>query len=333
MTFTSLADWTTSQDTEAANEIVLAYSERRQAIRQSAVSALVSGDNAQDTTFWLGMQRWCETVVSASNHWQDRMYYLDHTVTIEGIGQCDFPFYTLAAFRYNSGLIDGFRRATTWPTDWTDYADAAYSYGTIQSGDIIGPWIYEDLQKALDSFKKTGVKTNQADASGGDTAQLRFVSCSSGETYAAALADATTKWGSTSWFNISACCFYKIQFEISAGESSYSIHSVRYRHADTITDLPTFAAHTANGWLRNVVAGTYSPKLANDADYPADVFTNVQVFASATTATRTIPTDPNEDLPEPNTYTVPTYPDPKLYMNTTTSQPFYDFTFAFTYSL
>ena len=45
-----------------------------------------------------------------------------------------------------------FRRVpsgTSYPSDWTDWNDAAYSYGKIVAGDIMGPWIFQDLQKAL----------------------------------------------------------------------------------------------------------------------------------------------------------------------------------------
>ena len=48
-----------------------------------------------------------------------------------------------------------FRAATTWPVDgegdddWTNRDNAAYAYRTIQAGDIIGPWIMQDLQDLL----------------------------------------------------------------------------------------------------------------------------------------------------------------------------------------
>lgn len=42
----------------AANEIVLAYSERRQAVGQSAVAPLTSSDDPRDKTLWREMQNW-----------------------------------------------------------------------------------------------------------------------------------------------------------------------------------------------------------------------------------------------------------------------------------
>lgn len=38
------------------------------------------------------------------------------------------------------------------PGDWTDYDDAAYVYGWIQQGDVIGPWIFADLQAACNAL-------------------------------------------------------------------------------------------------------------------------------------------------------------------------------------
>lgn len=34
------------------------------------------------------------------------------------------------------------RRFSILPATWTDYDDAAYLYGQMQSGDVIGPWIF-----------------------------------------------------------------------------------------------------------------------------------------------------------------------------------------------
>lgn len=55
----------------------------------------------------------------------------------------------------DAGITDGFRRVagTTPPTDWTDYDDAAYSYGVVQDGDMIGPWLFKDLQVLIEYIK------------------------------------------------------------------------------------------------------------------------------------------------------------------------------------
>jgi hypothetical protein len=146
--FTDISSWQHLQDRTAANEIVLAYSERRQCVGDSAIPSLGAGSNAQDTAFWRGIQNWIIDQTT-NNKW------VDHEKPIAG--ETTFPFYTLADWKHNSGLYDGFRRATEWPTDWTDYNDSAYSYGPIESGDIRGPWIFEDLHRGLDALRWTNI--------------------------------------------------------------------------------------------------------------------------------------------------------------------------------
>ena len=147
--FTSLASWEHAQDTDAAQEIILAYSERRQCVGDAAIDDLEPGDAKQDTTFWRGVQDWIETNCVK---WVDDANFSTST-------EYDSPSdiaYTLATFRTEAGFqTDGFRRATEWPTDWTNAADAAYSFGKITAGDIVGPWIFEDLQKAFDAMRWT----------------------------------------------------------------------------------------------------------------------------------------------------------------------------------
>lgn len=141
--FTHPDDWTSAVDRTAANEIVLAYSERRQAIGQSAVSALAAGANAQDTDFWRGIQEWIEANLAS---WCDHV-----NGPLNGAGT-EVLAFTSATFRAAAGLnASGFRRSTDGST---------FAYGTIQSGDVRGPWIFEDLQKAFSVLlwtKATGI--------------------------------------------------------------------------------------------------------------------------------------------------------------------------------
>ena len=149
VTFTSLADWEHAQDTDAAQEIVLAYSERRQCVNDAAIDALAAGDVKQNRTFWRGVQDWIETNCVK---WVDDSSFSTST---EYEAREDVA-YTLSTFRAEAGLDSGgFRRATEWPADWTNPADPAYSFGKITRGDIIGPWIFEDLQKAFDAMRWT----------------------------------------------------------------------------------------------------------------------------------------------------------------------------------
>jgi hypothetical protein len=75
--------------------------------------------------------------------------FLDPAADIEGAAE--LPYLTLVRWRELANLHpDGFRRVTgnAWPADWTDLDDPAYSYGYCQAGDIIGPWLLTDIQRA-----------------------------------------------------------------------------------------------------------------------------------------------------------------------------------------
>jgi hypothetical protein len=70
-----------------------------------------------------------------------------------------------AALHTAAGLTEsgGFRRIPgggSLPTDWTDYSDAAYSYGVVQVGDIVGPWLFADLQSLFAQMTRTGGSTS-----------------------------------------------------------------------------------------------------------------------------------------------------------------------------
>ena len=149
------------QDPTYVNEILAAWRER-QAVSGFGTATFadrVAGDSAQDDRIvkswpeiddadWWWLQFWVETYCVG---WCDNTTddYTGRTFP----GACA-PVWTLATFRVAAWGVGagakGFRRVTgAWPADWTDYADAAYSYGLAQPGDKIGPWLLADLQAAL----------------------------------------------------------------------------------------------------------------------------------------------------------------------------------------
>jgi len=149
MSFTLVASWDHMQDRTRANEIIAAYSERRQAIGQSAVTALASGTAAQSLAYWKAIQQWIETYASS---------FVNHTATIEG--EASITMWTFSTMVAATDMnASGWRRATSYNSttdDWTDVDDAMYATeGQIESGDIRGPWIFDDLQMALDMLRWT----------------------------------------------------------------------------------------------------------------------------------------------------------------------------------
>lgn len=135
--FTTLNIGDNAQNLAMANELVLAYSERRQVLGQSAVSALSAGDNAQLSTLWLQMQQWQGNNCS---------YFVDYINGPLNADETGFLYFTVATWRAAAGLnANGFRRKVNMEDD--------FSYGTVTGGDIRGMWCFEDLQKGFSPLK------------------------------------------------------------------------------------------------------------------------------------------------------------------------------------
>jgi hypothetical protein len=146
---------TNLQSLDLINELVLGYDERRKAIYTPlGKDPIEAGDIIQGYKFWKGMQEGLEDCADGSTDY----IFIDDTISPIGLG--DLPWLDQATWFTNAGIPDGWRRATVMPDDWTDYADPAYSYGYMQVGDIIGPWIYVDLQNAMSTLKHTGGTTS-----------------------------------------------------------------------------------------------------------------------------------------------------------------------------
>jgi len=135
--FTPVEDWANqTQDLIGFNELVLAYSERRQVLGQSAIAPLTAGVNGFDKTLCLAMQEWCEANCTS---------FIDHVSGPLNGGSTAFLYFTLATWREAAGLhADGFRRRVE--------PDDVDSYGTIEVGDTRGDWCFEDLQKGFNAL-------------------------------------------------------------------------------------------------------------------------------------------------------------------------------------
>lgn len=78
--------------------------------------------------------------------------YIDHESGPLNPAGTDFLYFTLAIWRATADLpANGFRRAT----EWDGVNDPTWSYGNAQAGDIIGPWIFADLQKGFSALHWT----------------------------------------------------------------------------------------------------------------------------------------------------------------------------------
>jgi len=96
---------------------------------------------------WASLQHWIEVNAGSfvRSHNADGTKRPRHYFA----GASDFEYWTFAGLM---ALVNGnanFRRWTGSATTPEPSGSGAYSYGLMQSGDVIGPWIFEDLQKAL----------------------------------------------------------------------------------------------------------------------------------------------------------------------------------------
>ena len=111
------------------------------------------GDSNITWPGWWTMQAWCDSACTS---------FVDDGETIAG--EAAVTMFTQAAWRTAAGLnSSGWRRLTVYDEAKT-WDNQVFSYGLMQTGDIIGPWIFADLQNGLGALKWT--KASLAASSG-----------------------------------------------------------------------------------------------------------------------------------------------------------------------
>jgi hypothetical protein len=182
-------DWTAGAIQKHTDEIWKAFNERKQAWGSAAVPVPQAGANIQKgfyynyysggpippadptgTFSWFYLQRWIEWRC----HFFVRSHNDDGTIRASDYydGESAIETWTFAdlmkVVRGDGTAQASWRRATTFPADWTNWNDPAYSAGEITNGvprDILGPWIPTDIQKALNMLVWTPVPSMPADPS------------------------------------------------------------------------------------------------------------------------------------------------------------------------
>jgi len=191
--FTTLIDGFTPNAHMA--ELITACNERRLAARASGASGLPSaigadgvgsfqGGNVKPTHLLIQ-----EMLEALAPHFVDhrQIGYNDESATdpIE-------PF-TVATWREAAGLhSSGFRRATVWADP---SVDPTFDYGLIQTGDIAGYWIWEDIVKGLRALKWTVAVTSTV------SKQKNIVETNSerGDTFSDAISIGDAAWAAPGW--------------------------------------------------------------------------------------------------------------------------------------
>jgi len=203
------------------DEITLAYSERRQAIGQSAYTAS-DGKDVQAASYWTTLQNWLEDNCDS---------YVDHTATIQGASS--IPMFTVSSWRSAASLGSGFRRKVN--------IGDGFSYGTMQAGDIIGPWIFEDLQKGFGALQRTVVSPSMI------SSQYRWASGGSDVDCDTARTNAASLWAAASWIDTSIFHGYSVgrrTFTLM----SYQFQNTRQRATWEWSSTSTPVTHTDEIW-------------------------------------------------------------------------------------
>ena len=141
-------DW---QAVATVNEYRRAIYERCQVAGLSTVSwnDIPAGQDIQSRAFWSAMQSWaqvsCGYFVKCIDETGNLITDLDGNPEKDPAGNS--IMWTIAdLWDY---VTDG--QSTLGPRRYTSHPDdgGTVEYGAMQAGDIIGPWIFEDIQKAL----------------------------------------------------------------------------------------------------------------------------------------------------------------------------------------
>ena len=142
-------------------ELSTAWSERRLAIGQEAYTP-TEGRDMQESGFWFGggwrrLYDWLDDYC---------VLFVDHVNGPLTDNQKNFRMFTRDTWRAAAGLPSGYQ-AWRRAQDWAPPADPVWlTPGLMREGDIIGPWIFEDLQKGFGTLRWTpanGTWTNQGE--------------------------------------------------------------------------------------------------------------------------------------------------------------------------
>ena len=230
--FTTPADqtWQTLLD-----ELTLAYSERRQALGQSAYTPTDSND-VQDRAFWNAIAAWVLN---------NCINFIDHVHGPLNAGGTDFLYWTQSAFLTETGM---FRRAV----EWDGISDPVWlTDGPVSAGDIIGPWIFEDLQNGFGALKWTYKPDTTTDYNTDTIFAIGNISSDCVENRA----NFDAKWLAQSWTNIYADILYYIQAEQVLSNALWFAR--RYRGKAVLTNIPTMTPHSANIYFLPKSVGGY----------------------------------------------------------------------------
>lgn len=160
--------------------------------------------------------------------------YVDHVSGPLNAGKTGFLYFTLATWRVAAELnINGFHRSTDGTT---------FYYGQMQTGDIIGSWIFEDIEAGFSALKWT-YWTNRSITSYDEKSSF-------GTTYGACISD----WATKSWVTNSGSQQYSADATVG-----YDMYWKWNAHRSRIKDTLTFPANCVNRSMDVYMNSTPTP--------------------------------------------------------------------------
>ena len=204
--WTSITNGLNWQSTTFVNELITGVNQRVQGLwSPPVITPVTNGTNIQSSGFWASLQTNLEACIDET---LPVSHYIDQTVTIAGTDI--LVGLSLANVRSRAGIhADGFSRATAWPTNWLNVNDAAFSQGFVQEGDILGPWIFLQLQQFMsEMFWTAGIVS--ADVANYPNGRTKTINQSDADC-ATSLANSSVNWAATGWTPAGVSAAYNVQ--------------------------------------------------------------------------------------------------------------------------
>ncbi len=154
MSWTAIDANTSWQSLAIAQEIATAYNKRvavYNAFYPAAIQPIAPNGDMTVHDFIHTVQL---GLILMSSRWSDPSVTLSPTLAGVPWGYpTEADFFTAAGLGY-SGYFRRIPHDQSAPADWTIYADAGWNYGLISDKDLAGPWLFKDLETALDHMTR-----------------------------------------------------------------------------------------------------------------------------------------------------------------------------------
>ena len=287
MAFTPITGGLDWQAVDFCNEFRNALSERRQTIGGAELLDIEAGEDIQAVTFWKTFQDWLEDNCTS---------FVDENATIAG--ESAVPMWTETTWQAEAGIhANGFRRAKVWDPDggddWTDNTDAMFGttgthdggYGVMQAGDIIGPWVFDDLQKGFGALNWTTKYTSgSTDYESRKRENDRSLVCTISR--AAHIAG----WVFASWVTGTSTKVYEALAVGNLNSGFSTFHSYRQKGKPYISGISTLLNHAMDMYLLPSGPGGFDAFEFDDIDgltMSEDALILYQQFTIASASSRT----------------------------------------------